>query len=421
MNNTRPFLLAISLLAGSGAAASVDSEELRTLRAEIDALTAKLERLEAMQSGGIREMTIAPKTGAPAPAPAAASPEALKLLDTVSVGGDFRYQYDTIDDARRDGDRKRHQVRLRAGVGARVSEDVEVGFGLATGSVSPVNGNQALGGAGSPKDTYFDQAFFKWQVADQVQVVGGKFKNPHYRPGKYPLMWDGELRPEGAAVLFDNGRSFAYTGVNFLQSDSGANGSVDTESIYSAQYGQRVPLGASKLTVGTSFVYAPLAGSHASLDSRCVTALDQCYGNSLDGEGHYLNDYGLLETFAELRTVLGDTPVMLFGNLIKNLEADDHDRGYALGFGLERGSPLGEWGFRYSYQDLEADAVFGGFTDSVFAGGGTDNSGHLFRVTLDPMRNVQFATVYYLTEYGHTSRDEVYDYERLQMELNLKF
>ena len=53
------------------------------------------------------------------------------------------------------------------------------------------------GNGDSRKDLYFDLAYFNWTAAEGLNVLGGKFKNNLYRPGKNALIWDNDLNPEG--------------------------------------------------------------------------------------------------------------------------------------------------------------------------------------------------------------------------------
>jgi hypothetical protein len=50
--------------------------------------------------------------------------------------------------------------------------------------------------------------------------------------------------------------------------------------------------------------------------------------------------------------------------------------GFIAGFKFGKASKPGDWEAKYYYRMCEADAVVGGLTDSDFAGGHTDATGH---------------------------------------------
>ena len=129
----------------------------------------------------------------------------------------------------------------------------------------------------------------------------------------------------------------------------------------------------------------------------------------------------LVEGFAELQMSLADKPLVLFGNAVQNQDASDEDFGYAAGIRFGKAKNPGSWQFSYTYQDLEADAVLGIFTDSDFGGGGTDTSGHLFKAAYAIAKNTQLKATYFMNEYGEHTRGRDYDYDRVQLDLSIKY
>ena len=108
--------------------------------------------------------------------------------DRVKLAGDFRYRYEGISVEGSDT-RRRNRIRARTNITAQAADNIEVGFGLATGGDDPVSANQTLGGGGSSKNIRLNLAYVDWEAMDGLHVIGGKFKNPLYRAGKqaWPL------------------------------------------------------------------------------------------------------------------------------------------------------------------------------------------------------------------------------------------
>ncbi len=123
--------------------------------------------------------------------------------------GDFRYRYEVIE-VSDDGldSRKRHRIRARFGLEARVAEEARVFFQIASGSDDLVSSNQTLSGTFSSKNIVLDLAYAEYQpiaLKRRVTFIIGKSKLPFFRPGKTELLWDSDLRPEGLTALFNLG------------------------------------------------------------------------------------------------------------------------------------------------------------------------------------------------------------------------
>ena len=215
MKSTALYLAVAALSTSPAVFADTDQATLNELKTQIAALTERLNQMEV-------------KTESTATA-VAARPDS--WADKIVWNGDFRYRYETIDDDRKDDDRRRNRIRARMGLTAQVSDDVKAGVGLATGEDDPVSTNQTLGSAGTSKGIQLDTAWIDWGFAENLHLVGGKTKNPYYQVAKNGLLWDGDYRPEGAHVSFDNGTVWAVAGYHFLNSDNGSNGDKDTEDV----------------------------------------------------------------------------------------------------------------------------------------------------------------------------------------------
>jgi hypothetical protein len=68
----------------------------------------------------------------------------------------------------------------------------------------------------------------------------------------------------------------------------------------------------------------------------------------------------------------------------------------------------------------EADAVIATFTDSDFAGGGTDGKGHVVEFNYGLRDRLVFGFKYFLNQRGADAGNER-DYNRLQADLNFAY
>ncbi len=383
------------MAAGTPSAADIDQASVQDLKKYVLALSQRIEEMEVKTDKVV----------------ATAKPVD-SWADRIQWSGDVRYRYETIDDDAKAEDRNRNRLRARLNVAAKVADDVTAGVTLASGSEDPVSSNQSLGGGATSKDLNLDMAWIDWNFAQDTHLVAGKTANPFFAPGGNGLIWDGDYRPEGANLSYDNGTVYAVAAYHFLESDNKAGGQ-DAEEMYGAQLGFKGNISDNvAFNVGGSYFYIPVEGSASFYDS-------DFFGNSSVG-GLYEFDYEVFELFAELSTSLAGMPATLFADYVNNSDADE-DTGYALGFKLGKAKKRGAWEVGYTYEDLEADAVFATFTDSDFGGGGTDVKGHKLSAGLGISDNTSVSLTYFINEYGDFTNVQEEDYNRLQLDLQTKF
>lgn len=423
MKQFLPLLLLFTL--GPNALAQEPDADFSALRAELRALTQRLDALEAANQG-LREENdrLAARQGQSSAAQAGPSQNSdparqpssgsasTSWAERIRLKGDFRMRYENIDEAGRDG-RNRDRVRARAAIIAAVNDDVEVGLGLASGGDDPVSTNQTLGGGGSTKDLRLDLAYFKWSGLAHTSIYGGKFKNPLYKPGGHGLLWDGDWTPEGLGLAWARGDYFLNLLGTWLESDS----RNESEFSWATQAGFSKSLGSgATLTAGLGFHHFGTAGKGTFYGDD-----DDFFGNSFDPASlSYLHDYDELELFADLGFKINGRPAGLFLNYVQNLDAGAFDTGYAAGFKYGSASAQGGWEFAYAYQDLEADAAFALLADSDFGGGGTDARGHLLKAGYGIAKNWKASLTYFINERQANAGNQ-HDYDRLQLDLGFKY
>ena len=379
-------------------ASEIESASVQDLKKYVLALSQRIEDMEAKTDKVVAQAKPA-KTWA----------------DSIQWSGDVRYRYENIDNDAKTDERNRNRVRARIGLTAQITDDVKAGVALASGSDDPVSSNQTLGGGASSKGINLDQGWVDWKFAPNTHLIAGKTKNLYYAPAKSGLVWDGDLRPEGVNLKYDNGTIWAVASYHFLNSDDGSSGTGDIEEMFGGQVGYNGNINDNtSFIVGAGYYYIPVEGSASFVDG-------DFFGNSEIAGMHAL-DYKVAEVFAEVNTKLAGVPATFFADFVQNTESDaDEDTGYAIGFKLGKAKKRGDVEFGYMYEDLEADAVYAAFTDSDFGGGGTDVKGHKLSAAIGLSKNTKLGITYFNNEYGdYTLSDEV-DYDRVQVDLATKF
>ena len=330
--------------------------------------------------------------------------------DRVKIKGDVRLRHETIDE---DGEEERRRMRFRArfGLSAKVTDDVKFVFQLATGGDNPVSTNQSFDSGFSTKDIGVDLAYVDWKIRDGLNFYGGKMKNPLFKAGGVPLVWDSDLNPEGLALQYTSGGLFATAGGFTVEERSSADDSL----LYVLQAGYKFPLGDDMtLTAGAGyFAYTDTIGNEPFYNGRSK-------GNTVDIDGNYVYEYENTEAFIELGTRVGDWPLKVFAHYTRNSEVDQEDTGYAFGAKLGSAKDSGQSEFSWTYQDIEADAVIATFNDSDFGGGGTDADGHMLKAKYALSKKLILGGTLMINDVDRFQGTE-HDYTRLQLDVEFKF
>jgi hypothetical protein len=375
--------------------------------AQVKALTARLEAVEsAQQKKTLTEQAYNASTATVS----SVVPSAKKSPDwthNLKVKGDFRYRHEAFD-VDNNRDRHRQRMRARAQIQAKVTEQVSAGFGLATGGSDPISTNQSFDDASSSKGVVIDLAYINWKApVEGLNVQAGKFRNPFHRAGGNGLIWDGDLNPEGVGLKYDQGKFF----VNAIASWVDESSSDDDSFLIGGQFGLGQSIGEDgNLLAGVSyFNYVDAVGEPAFFDGSSQ-------GNRLNANGEYISGFELLEGFVEYRIEIEGIKLTVFGDYVQNLDANRYDTGYALGTKIKSNT----WQVGYTYQDLEADAVLGTYSDSDFIGGGTDGRGHRLQASYSLSKNIGLTGTLFLNERNIDFGSEE-DYKRLMLDISFKY
>lgn len=337
-------------------------------------------------------------------------------LRNMKISGDFRYRHERADDDTATTERDRHRIRARLIVSSKVNDEVDATIGLASGTNnSATNTNQDLTGGFSSKDLWLDLAFIDFHPAsiDGFNVIAGKMKNLYYHPGNSDLMFDTDVNPEGIAATYKKALSkdvslFSTFGGYWVQERST---SVDT-SLWGIQGGltAKIP-GADGVSVTAG------AGYYDYGNIQGQTSLGSS-GNNLTG-GAYDSDFDIFQGFGQVAFDVAGQPCAVFADYIVNGGAEsDEDTGYLFGASIGKCKKPGSWAFAYNYRDLEADCEVSALSDSTFAGGGTNISGHKLSLGYQLAKNCKLGLNYMI---GERTRAVTADYDVLQFEFNFKF
>jgi len=414
-------------------------EDVNSLKAELETqkqkqaeLTDRINQLEARQK--LKEKSLDEKIEqATAPKPeekkADVIPESLKWASKLTWSGDLRYRYEYIDDDGADSEaRNRNRIRARLGLTAKVTDEWDLGFRIATGqgevSGDPVSTNQTFDQAFSKKPIWLDLAFFGYHPRwfKGFNVIGGKMENPFYRPGKNQLIWDGDLTPEGGALTylhpFNDKTSLNLAAGGFWVNEESSGG--DT-SLWGIQGYLKHQFDKPTYVLGGAgwYDYANIQGEESLADEWDDDG-GEFFGNTAAPGDVYAFDYDLFELFAEFGAEIVKTPVAFFGNYVQNTAADDEDSGWLVGVQFNKLKVPGSWQLEWDYRDIERDAVVGQFNDSDFIGGGTGGKGHRFAAGYMLAKNVTLGLTYFMAEFDRPGiEDEQYD--RFQFDVAVKF
>lgn len=125
----------------------------------------------------------------------------LKTFGPFTFSGDIRLRDEPFfgGPANRSLDQNRERFRLRFNVDAKLNEDFDGGFSLASGDINdPTTTNQTVTGFYTRKTIAIDKAYVNYAPHEfhWLSLIGGKFAYPWYNT---ELTWDKDLNPEGAA------------------------------------------------------------------------------------------------------------------------------------------------------------------------------------------------------------------------------
>lgn len=381
-------------------------------------------------------------------------------------------------------DRDRARLRLRFGVDAAISDNLDFGIRLATdNNGSPVSRNETLGDSGGIFNLGVDHAFLKYKFFNDydyewLTVTGGRMPNPwlHYEPMQTALIWDNDYVFDGAALtarynftggdnLFDKTESnkeiYATFGAFVLDEFAVSN---NDPWLYGGQVGGKMIFrNQNSLNIAASYYYyddlqGDLAepGDIVGFDYQPPRFLQQ--GNTLfdisdpltgDSFAGYAADYELLAIEAQFElATFAPHRLTFMGELVENIGydedevesrlpsavADSYDKettGYQLAveYGWPTAAWRGHWRVFLAYQYLERDAVLDAYADSNFLSGGTDAEGYVlggeYGLAKDQWLSFRWISTDQISGPEFNNDCDVvncdFSYDRAQVDINARF
>jgi hypothetical protein len=450
--------VASAIVGGAGLAPlpafAQSAADIDALKAQLAALSAKIEQLEKSQAQ-TKKMVDETQATADKTADVVAQGNA-----RLSFSGDLRYRNESFDVEYVNRNRQRDRIRARLNATYRANDTLTGIFSIASGGADPRSSNQTLTDSNSRKDFELDLAYVQWAPNAAWRLTAGKQRYSWQRTPS--LFFDGDINPEGISVNYTKGNLFTAVFYDWLSeralSFSNVTTGTNTDSImYGAQLGYRIPFSDSvALSVAGTYLnfdgvqgYNPLFGG-SSFGNTTSTSAAVCNRSLGAGVACLLSDYDIIEGYADLTASVGGRPLRVYVDYAKNTEAEVNpvageklDTAIAYGFSYGAATVAkGTWEFGVLSQKVEKDALFGQLVDSDFGDGNTDTDGIVLRGAYTVARNWTINATYFMNDLSNDVPQSVTvfneatpalydtsvingivdrDYKRLQLDLNFRF
>lgn len=218
--------------------------------------------------------------------------------DRIKFGGDLRlrFEYFNWDGHYDDGERQRFVFRLRVGMMARVTDQLEVGFQLASGDPdNPISDNQTFDSGFDKKVISISEAYAAWQATEFFEFRAGKFR-PRKLWSAADFAWDDDLTVEGFMQTFDwkPGGAIKKLELNLWQLIMNESGSGPESRNFGGQVVPTFGLGKKNdLTVGVTYqsLDNPSAVAELYFDGDLVTDSDYVTNFVDPATGELISDF----------------------------------------------------------------------------------------------------------------------------------
>lgn len=371
----------------------------------------------------------------------AATGGAQKWLKDLKFSGDLRLRYEGFRTDFENGNlgnneedyRNRFRYRLRYGFEKKFTEDLKVGFAMASGerstnaadpgiSVDPTSTNTTFDNNFNFKDIFVEKAFASYSPGflknigplKNVDITGGKMNNA-FEKGSSDMIWDRDVKPEGVSEKIDlallDSESFDLTGYVtagqfVLDEDSSADGDAN---LFAYQFGLEpifyVP-GLERPVQHLSAVSLYDYNNYARKSNFLIGTTTLARGNTnADGLATELDagEFKIFEYYGEIGITPMGLPIKLFFDFAKNTAdqsqvINNEDRAYALGAKLGGIMKKGDWELGYAWKEIGANSVVGAFNDSDFGQGHAARKGNVFKGAYALLDNVTFNSAAFFVE-----------------------
>ena len=354
------------------------------------------------------------------------------IVDRFHFKGDLRLRYESKETFYKDGTETtnkstyHNRYRIRLGSVIDLTENLTFDAGMRSGYGNPTSGNQTFLDDKALSDYMWQSLRFNtlgvtYKDGDHTLKVG-RHGYMIYRPIKSQLIWDNDISLNGINYNFENDSRIINLGINQPTYAERVT-ARDTVNLFFGQYVEKIKLDDSQLNLGAGiYYYDGLKGNTAMYYNK---QMGNTFVTNTAGEKVYENDYNILEAFGEFKVkdVFGK-PFAIAAGVAYNAAASNNNFGYDLAFQLGKAKNIHDWQVKYSYTDLQEDAVLGAHSDSDNFGGGAAAKGHAIRTKYKFDQNTYLAaTLFYNTLYANRDGKVVSeaDYERVQLDAIIKF
>ncbi len=383
--------------------------------------------------------------------------------DAADLSGSAFAETRNVDVDNSTENRNRFRVRARLGAKLKLSDWLDGGIRMTTGSnTDPVSPNQTLETQSSKYSFALDRAFLRMTPTSWASVSGGRIDNPWFSTD---LVWDPDLAFDGVAATFkprlsDRWTAFGTVGAFSIdeQQASETNKSKDkwlfgaqagiqwqgtgdsTVKLAAALYDFKNVEGQSNSPGSSEFSNTALSFRSHGNNTFSIDAADN--GNSTFDEGlcGAGGPCGLASKFREFNmtaqvdwAAFNPVHVILTADYVRNIGFDQKEilartgnlydkenQGYqvSLAVGMPKLAKRNDWQIFGAYKRIEADAVLDAFTDSDFHLGGTDTKGWIVGASYGVDKNAWLTARWF-------SADEIsglpFSSDVLLIDLNAKF
>ncbi len=357
------------------------------------------------------------------------------VLKKIHFKGDLRLRYESKETYYKDGTQStnkytyHNRYRLRLIAGVDLTDKLTFEAGMRSGYGNPTSGNQTFLDDKALSDYFWQSLRFNilnlTYKDDASTIKAGRHPFMLYRPIKSQLVWDNDISFNGISYKYENDSSIVNLGINQPTYAERINAKDDV-SLFFAQYVKKIKLDNSKLNVGAAmYYYDGLKGNTAMyFPEKGGKQMGNIFVTNASGEKVYKNNFHIAEAFVEykLKDLFGK-PFAVAGSVAYNVAASNKNLGYDLAMQIGKAKKVHDWQLKYSYTDLQADAVLGAHSDSDNFGGGTAAKGHAIRAKYKFGKRTYLAgTFFFNTLYAgkETGKPEA-DYERVQLDVIIKF
>lgn len=344
-------------------------------------------------------------------------------VTALKINGDFRGRYEFFH-SENDAfvDRSRWRYRLRLGVTAVITDNLEAGLRLGSGDLDsgigtgldPISNNQSLQNNGSKKGVFIDLAYGKWGFLKTKEFSGtltlGKMENPFVFS---EMVFDGDYTPEGAGLnltyRLNDHHALKFNSGAFILDEIGGDGNdpymFGGQLRWDGIWNERLTstLGGAALNIV----------NEQQLTTGAVPNVQR--GNTRNAAGvlgvnlnPVIADASVTYTFDEAPLYKGKFPIRLAGEYMNNLAVSDREEAWAAGVTFGKAGKRGTWEVSYRYKSIGGDAWyeevvdsdFGGYYQSAPVGGsggygaGTNVRGHVFKLSYSPYDALTLSATY---------------------------